>query len=573
MSIESIKSIFFIRKLFSYIYEKRKLNLIIYNKNIQKIIDINLINYKIKSGKYVEHESKEFSKEYDSYNDDTLIFKGQYLNGKRNGRGEEYNSEGELIFSGEYLNGKKNGFGKEYYKNILIFEGEYLNGKKWNGKGYSKNGNILYELKDGKGFVKEYNGKNKILFIGFYKNGKKHGKGTEYFLKNKIVIFDGEYYYGKRWNGKSYTQYGNIKLELKNGKAFQQIYTKIHNDNVLVFEGGFINGERNGICKDFIHDKHLEIIGEYLNGKKHGKVKIFRNSKIIFDGEYLYGHKFRGKEYINGILEYEGEYLYDKKWDGKGYDENGNIIYELIKGKGKVKEYNNIDVLIFDGEYLNGKKNGKGKEYNDIGVLIFDGEYLNGKKYIGIYKEYKFLINLKSEIEYRNFNKIKVRNYQFIKLINEEEYINGKLNEKGFDENGNIIYQIINGNGIKKIYDKDKLLFEGEYLNGNLNGKVKKYYGNGNLLFEGTYLNGEKNGMGKEYNINGELIFEGEYLNGKRWNGKGRETNYHNQICFFEGEYLNGKRWNGNGKEYDWFNELEFEGEYVNGEKIPKKLD
>ena len=36
MSIESIKSIFFIRKLFSYIYEKRKLNLIIYNKKIKK---------------------------------------------------------------------------------------------------------------------------------------------------------------------------------------------------------------------------------------------------------------------------------------------------------------------------------------------------------------------------------------------------------------------------------------------------------------------------------------------------------------------------------------------------------
>ena len=29
-----------------------------------------------------------------------------------------------------------------------------------------------------------------------------------------------------------------------------------------------------------------------------------------------------------------------KKWNGKGYDENGNVIYELINGNGKVKEYN-----------------------------------------------------------------------------------------------------------------------------------------------------------------------------------------------------------------------------------------
>ena len=59
-----------------------------------------------------------------------LIFEGEYLNGKRNGKGKEYCGSW-LIFEGEYLNGKKNGKGKEYdYNGILQFEGEYLNGKK-----------------------------------------------------------------------------------------------------------------------------------------------------------------------------------------------------------------------------------------------------------------------------------------------------------------------------------------------------------------------------------------------------------------------------------------------------------
>ena len=35
------------------------------------------------------------------------------------------------------------------------------------------------------------------------------------------------------------------------------------------------------------------------------------------------------------------------------------------------------------------------------------------------------------------------------------------------------------------------------------------------LEFEGEYLNGERNGKGKEYYDNGKLIFEGEYLNGE----------------------------------------------------------
>ena len=35
-------------------------------------------------------------------------------------------------------------------------------------------------------------------------------------------------------------------------------------------------------------------------------------------------------------------------------------------------------------------------------------------------------------------------------------------------------------------------------------------------MFEGEYLNGERNGKGKEYDWTGKLIFEGEYLNGEK---------------------------------------------------------
>ena len=56
------------------------------------------------------------------------------------------------MFEGEYLNRERKGKGKEYYNDgSLLFEGEYLNGKKWNGNGYNKNGYKEFELKDGKG--------------------------------------------------------------------------------------------------------------------------------------------------------------------------------------------------------------------------------------------------------------------------------------------------------------------------------------------------------------------------------------------------------------------------------------
>ena len=36
--------------------------------------------------------------------------------------------------------------------------------------------------------------------------------------------------------------------------------------------------------------------------------------------------------------------------------------------------------MVFEGEYLNGKKNGKGKEYYYNGNLKFEGKYLNGER-------------------------------------------------------------------------------------------------------------------------------------------------------------------------------------------------
>ena len=128
--IGKIKSIYFSRMIFSYLREKLKLDLIKYNKNLQKEVGVNLLNYKIFSGRYIIFGEDGKGKEYNAYNDN-LIFEGEYLNGKRHGKGKEYNDYGKLIFEGEYLNGKKwNGKGKEYDDiGYVKFEGEYLNGK------------------------------------------------------------------------------------------------------------------------------------------------------------------------------------------------------------------------------------------------------------------------------------------------------------------------------------------------------------------------------------------------------------------------------------------------------------
>ena len=105
--LKKIKSIFFIKKIFFHISENLQLNLISFNKDLQNKLDKNLINYKLKSGKYTIHETNNKAKIYNAYNDN-LIIKCEYLNGKRNGKYKEYDNNGTLRFDGEYLNGKEN---------------------------------------------------------------------------------------------------------------------------------------------------------------------------------------------------------------------------------------------------------------------------------------------------------------------------------------------------------------------------------------------------------------------------------------------------------------------------------
>ena len=96
----------------------------------------------------------------------------------------------------------------------------------------------------------------------------------------------------------------------------------------------------------------------YLNVKKDGNGKDMRNGKVIFEWKYKEG----------------------KIWTGKGFNTKGEIIFEINNGNSKYFiEYNDKGKKIYEGEYLNGKRNGKGKEFLDE-KCTYDGEYLKTEK-------------------------------------------------------------------------------------------------------------------------------------------------------------------------------------------------
>ena len=332
--INEIHSSFIIKKILFYINDDRKLKLFKYNKKIQNYLDINILNYRRFSGRYIVGETNGKGKEYNY--EDNLIYEGEYKNGERNGYGIEFNDDDELIYEGEYLNGKRNGKGKEYYyDNEIKYEGEYKNGKKWNGIEYDYyNKDIKYEIKDGKGYIKKYEELNDkygpnyyLIFEGEIKNGSKNGKGKEYYSDGTIK-FEGEYLNGKKWNGKEHDYKNeNIIYELNNGNGFIKEYDLIRGK--LIFKGEYANGNKNGKCEEYEYNCYYhDVLGdvkakkilkeEYLNGIKYGIQEEYYYEKIIDDYQiwnFVYVLKFK----------YEGEYFKEKKME----KEKSNIILQI----------------------------------------------------------------------------------------------------------------------------------------------------------------------------------------------------------------------------------------------------
>lgn len=100
-------------------------------------------------------------------------------------------------------------------------------------------------------------------------------------------------------------------------------------------------------------------------------------------------------------------------------------------------------------------------------------------------------------------------------------------------------------------------VYEGDFVNGEANGKGKMTYPDG--IYEGDFVNGKSHGKGKMTYFNGDVC-EGDFANGEA-NGKGKMTDSHGNI--YEGDFVNGKP-HGKGKKTYFYGDV-YEGDFVNG--------
>ncbi|CAD8204003.1 unnamed protein product [Paramecium octaurelia] len=154
-----------------------------------------------------------------------ITYDGEVQFGIPNGKGQE-KQQNTIIYVGNYLDGKKHGQGALHYPDGSTYEGQHEHGL-ITGKGTFRytdgtyySGQLLNGVMHGKGILIEADG---TIYEGDFENGKKEGQGILKFPDKSQ--FEGQFRMGKRHGkGKIIKRGGYVQdCEFKNG---EQIYPK-----------------------------------------------------------------------------------------------------------------------------------------------------------------------------------------------------------------------------------------------------------------------------------------------------------------------------------------------------------
>lgn len=455
--------------------------------------------------------------------DDTSIYQGEILDGKKNGYGKLWSKE--FSYYGNFKNNKFEGEGLLEYNNNELFK---------NYKGYFKEGR-----KDGFGKEIYINGE---FFIGYFKNNLKNGKG------------------------KLFNKYNSIKLESEwiNDLAQERKYIIEYYDN----GNKKFEGECNGLNKDGI--------GKEYNYKE----------ELIYEGNYINNERVNGKIYLNGFVIFNGIFINNEPNKGKFYHENGVKLVECDVLTINNFLMNNED--IYTDRYLIGDNI---ILFHDDGSLKFEGNLLKNRNIFNsrVKTDSIFIENKEYKIKYgtgayyekgKLFPKFEFQFYENEKkkMIKEYNSQNILIVECNYDINGKLVKEV-------EFYHTGDLKLENSYTEGTLH--LQYFYWQGNKIrYKACYLEdfvnlleynnreekiyeGRANssfkyfGLGKLYR-NNQLIYNGNFNNSK-FQGSG--ILYENGLKVYEGEFENDVFWGSGISYYETTENIEYDGEWVNGSK------
>ena len=270
------------------------------------------------------------------------------------------------FYSGEHKNGKAHGTGIVELNSSVFRDGQWKHG-------HFVSGSVFGSGSD----------KDKILYVGEFKNGLKHGLQCTEYCENNVVKYIGGFKKGKK-NGQGVVRDCDTDKEIyhgsfKNGKGIEFFH---HSDGRIKYEGYFKNNEANGAGKEYYKNGNVSFEGRYRNGEYYGKGKQYgRDKKLLFIGTFFNnylkkGTMFKENKKITGMFHFGRKQHICSIFDSNNRLEcKGNFTND--KKDGVVSIYHPNGKLQFKGYFSNDVKDGPGKEYNEQGKLVRNGYWEN----------------------------------------------------------------------------------------------------------------------------------------------------------------------------------------------------
>lgn len=416
-----------------------------------------------------------------------------------------YNDDGKLILEVNYKKDRKNGIKTTYLDKETIKENFYNDVKEGLTKHFYPDGKIKMEIPFVKGveqgLAKEYSPSGDIITLIEYKRG---------FIVERLKI--------------------NRKDNL--GRKQGRWYVFYPNGNVKQ-EGTYLDDKKEGYLKDYAENGDLLSVSKYVNDLKQTDAEEV--TKLDVQNEYWPDGKIKvSATYRNGVAEGVRREFSEEGQIVKSFIyNNGNVTGEgIIKEDGVKdghwKEYYADGHLRAEGDYKDDRKTGGWKYYYPDGKLEQEGKYTASGKYTGKWKWYfpSGALMLEEEyaggqkdgmhIEYDTTGKT-VEEGEFVKDLEDGPWfsISGDFLERGTYRDGLRTGKWVSyGLEMKDSKADSILLFSGNFVEDNPDGKLYYYWDNGKLKEEGLYIMGKKEGDWILYNYDGTPFLAITYKNG-----------------------------------------------------------
>ena len=535
-----------------------------------------------------------------------IIYKGHFVNGKKSGKGILYISPNEY-YEGEFFQNHFHGYGIYHYPDGSIFDGFFLNGKK-NGIGIYSNyftKTQYYVLFENDAY------KNKFYMMGnreYLEDANKKIMGL--VDNNENIDFDEveNKFLDYEINFGNFKTFINEPSENNNNQICD--YTKhkilLQKINDLYIQNPFMATQFLSLKFQPFEEDDIQLIEtsnqKYCGGVKNGKIKHGRGA--FLNGKYYYigyfendnpkGYMFKFD--LDELIVFQGylnkEFKTEDSKNSKLFYKNGNTYYGQFKdglpsGIGKYFFHNNNDLWI--GNFMKGQFHGNGKYLRRNWLISENKSYFHNKitkieklmrEDFTIKASTSFFEQVQKNPEYKGVREKLLEIYPIIKYFKhfDDTYIEWKI----INLDNNKVYlgqvdkrDIPHGKGC--LYDKNNkdnnIWFIGYFIHGEKNGKGTYYNKNWEINFQGNFFHDIKNGFGRIFNyFDQEIIdlFNSNNSNEKNENydefGVPIKPQFSNNKLLYVGELYNDLP-NGKGIIYNENQSKIFQGIFMNGVK------